>query len=120
MDQRGGTVSQGGGDSGGGVSQRGGSSHNWSPDGDLVCVSVRGGKGGRDCTLDYCWGGGISYGGGGISYGGGCDGGSGSICRDGGGGSVCCDGGGGSVCRYGGGAEVASRCGGEEERQKNL
>ena len=91
MDQRGGTVSQGGGNSGGGISQRGGCSHNWGPDGNLVCVSVRSGKGGGDCSLDYCWGGGI--------------------CWDGGGGSVCCD---------GGSAEVASRCGGEEERQKNL
>jgi hypothetical protein len=125
------SVSHRGGSS---VSHRGGSSYNWSPEGDLVCVSVGGGKGGGDCCLYYCWSGGISYRGGsdcrgGISYRSCCDcrgcsvcsdGGGGSVCSDGGGGSVCCDGGGGSVCCDGGRAEVASRCGGEEERQKNL
>jgi hypothetical protein len=138
---RGGSISHGGGISrggskshgsldysGGGVGQRGGSSHNWCLEGDLVCVSVRGGNGGGDCCLDYCWSCGISYGGVGsiCSVGGGgggiccVGGGVGGICRVGGGGSICCDGGSGSVCSDGGGAEVASRCGGEEQRQKNL
>jgi hypothetical protein len=69
MEQCGGTVSQGGGDSGGSISQGGCSSHNWSLDGDPVCVSIGGGKGGGDCRSS-------------ISYGGGC---------------VCCEGGGGCV-----------------------
>ena len=108
VEQRSGTISQGSCNSGGGVSQRRGGSYNWSPDGDPVCVSVGGGKGGGcDCR-------------GGVSYGSGCDCRGGSVCCDCGGGSVCSDGGGGSICRDGGGAEVASRCGGEEERQKNL
>jgi hypothetical protein len=58
--------SGGGIGSGGGISHRGGSSQNWSLEGDLVCVSVGGGNGGGDCSLDYCWSGGISYGGGSI------------------------------------------------------
>jgi hypothetical protein len=116
LDQSGGGNGSGSSISRGSSISHGSGNSNWSPDGDLVCVSVRGGKRGGDCRLDYCWSGGVSYRGScdcrsSISYWGGCDCRGGSVCREGGGGSVCCD---------GGSAEIASRCGSEEERQKNL